>query len=290
MRNTFVPSSVIAIIAIAGVGQAAHAGWEAYRSGLVNAGPTPWQPAWPNYQYETFDVSSGSMSSGTLSQAVTTNADARATWYSFGYSGTNAQGQALTLGNSGLSSLSASVTVTGDLLQRVTGKEDAGYLMGDSLTSTTTGVAMAWYVMSQDSGGNWNIWLSNAANRLDLNGIRNGGASNFSVALDAANFQAFPGWPQGTETFAATVASAQYFGLLVTSSTASGMDFGGMKFDQTYNTTPGTGWNTFAIQRNGNYGAYSTGSSTISISNAVPAPGAIALLGVACLTARRRRH
>jgi MYXO-CTERM domain-containing protein len=119
--------------------------------------------------------------------------------------------------------------------------------------------------------------------------IRNAGASNFSVALDAANFEAFPGWPQGNESFAASVAGAQYFGLLVTTGTASGSDFSGMKFDQTVNTTPGTAWNTYAVSRNGNYGAYSTGSSTISISNAVPSPGAIALLGIAGFAGRRRR-
>lgn len=291
MRINVMKSSMLAVIVVAGVGQAANAGWDAYRSGLVNAGPdSNWQPAWPNYQYETFAVGNGSMTGGSLSQVVTTNADARATWYSFGYEGaTNAQGQALTLGNSGLTSLSASVTVTGDLLQRVTGKQNAGYLMGDSLTTSTDDVSMAWYVMSQDSEGNWNVWLSNAANRIDLNGIRNGGAASFSVVLDAANFQSFPGWPQGAASFAATVASAQYFGLLVTTSTASGADFVGMPINQIYNTTPGTGWNTYDIQRNGNYGAYSTGSSTITISNAVPSPGAIALLGIAGFAGRRRR-
>ena len=270
----------------------AGAGWDSYRSGLVNAGPdSNWQPAWPYYQYETFDVGNGSMTGGSLSQSVSTNADARATWYSFGYEGTNAQGQALTLGNSGLTSLSASVAVTGDALQRVTGKADAGYLMGDSLTTSTSGVSMAWYVMSQDSLGSWNIWLSNAANRIDLNAVRTGAASNnFSVALDASNFVTFPGYPQGSASFASTVASAQYFGLLVTSNTASGADFDGMKFNQIVNTTPGTAWNTYEIQRNGNYGAYSTGSSTITISNAVPAPGAIALLGIAGLAGGRRRR
>ena len=277
----------VAAVAVAGGVRTAEAGsWEAYKSGLVNAGPdSNWQPAWPYYKYESFANSAGSMSGGTLSQVVSTDANARAVWYSFGYE----SGSGQTLGNSGLTSLSASVTVSGDLLQRVTGREDAGYLMGDSLTSTTSDVSMAWYVMSQDSGGGWNIWLSNAANRIDLNLIRNAGASNFSVALDAANFEAFPGWPQGNESFAASVAGAQYFGLLVTTGTASGSDFSGMKFDQTVNTTPGTAWNTYAVQRNGNYGAYSTGSSTISISNAVPSPGAIALLGIAGFLGRRRR-
>jgi MYXO-CTERM domain-containing protein len=269
----------------------AGAGWDSYRSGLVNAGPdSNWQPNYPYYQYESFAFGNGSMTGGSLSQSVSTNADARATWYSFGYEGTNAQGQALTLGNSGLTSLSASVAVTGDALQRVTGTQPdgAGYLMGDSLTTSTSGVSMAWYVMSQDTLGGWNIWLSNAANRIDLNAVRIGGASNFSVALDALNFQSFPGYPQGSADFASTVASAQYFGLLVTSNTASGAAFDGMPLTQWVGN--GTGpWNPYAIQRNGNYGAYSTGSSTITISNAVPAPGAIAVLGLAGFASRRRR-
>ena len=258
----------------------AGAGWDSYRSELVNAG---------HYQYESFAFGNGSMTGGSLSQSVSTNADARATWYSFGYEGTNAQGQALTLGNSGLTSLSASVAVTGAALQRVTGTQDAGYLMGDSLTTSESGVSMAWYVMSQDTGGGWNIWLSNAANRIDLNAVRIAGASNFSVALNASNFQSFPGYPQGSADFASTVASAQYFGLLVTSNTASGAAFDGMPLTQWVGngTEP---WNPYAIQRNGNYGAYSTGSSTITISNAVPAPGAIALLGVAGLVGGRRRR
>lgn len=283
MHINAINSSMLAVAVVAGVGQAASAGWEAYRSGLVNAG---------GYYYEQFAVGNGAMAGGSLSQSVSTNADARATWYSFGYEGTNAQGQALTLGNSGLTSLSASITVTGDALQRVTGKQDAGYMLGDSLTSTTSGVSMAWYVMSQDSEGNWNIWLSNAANRIDLNGIRNGGATNFSVALDAGNFQSFPGWPQGTASFASTVANAQYFGLLVTTDTASGGDFAGMKFDQWVNSASNAAngiWSPVATQRNGNYGAYSTGSSTIEISNAVPTPGAIALLAIAGFAGRRRR-
>jgi hypothetical protein len=289
-------SGMLALVAVAGFSTTANAGWTAYRSGLVNAGPdSNWQPQYPYYQYEAFAVSNGSMSAGSLSQSVTTNADSRATWFSFGYEGTNAAGQALTLGNSGLTSLSASVSVSGDLLQRVTGKQSdgAGYMLGDSLTATTSGVSMAWYVMSQDSGGNWNIWLSNASNRLDLNGIRNGGATNFAVGLDAANFQAFPGYPQGTASFADTVANAQYFGLLVTTDTASGSAFDGHPITQWINSSANAAieyWNPYAVQRNGSYGAYSTGSSSISISNAVPAPGAIALLGIAGIAAGGRRR
>lgn len=295
MRNSnlFGVFSVAATVVALGVVQSAHANsWEAYRSGLVNAGPdSNWQPNYPYYQYEDFAVNNGSMSGGSLSQTVSTNADARATYYSFGYSGTNGSGQALTLGNSGLSSLSASVTVTGDELQRVTGRQSAGYLLGDSLTTTTSGVSMAWYVMGQDSGGNWNIWLSNS--RIDLNAIRNVGAANFSVSLAESNFQSFPGYPQGNASFADTVASAQYFGLLVTTSTASGADFNGHPITQWINTAGNASneiWNPYAVQRNGNYGAYSTGSSTITISNAVPAPGAAALLAIAgFLNAGRRR-
>lgn len=283
--------SAVAFIGVSGAGQTAYAGdWDAYRSGLVNAGPdSNWQPAWPYYRYETFAVGNGSMTGGSLSQTVTTDADARATWYSFGYSGTNGAGQALTLGNSGLASLSASVTVTGDALQRVTGtvQDGAGFNLGDSLASTTYGVRMAWYVMGE-VGGTWNVWLSNAANRIDLNGNLNAGAVTFSVALDAANFQSFPAWPQGTASFADTVASAKYFGLLVTNDTASGADFGGMPITQWVNVDPAA-WNPYAIQRNGNYGAFSTGTSTITISNAVPAPGAAALIGLAGFVGARRR-
>ena len=283
-RINVMKSSMLAAIVVAGVGQSASAGWEAYRSGLVNAG---------GWYYEQFAVGNGTMSGGSLSQSVSTNADARATWYSFGYEGTNDQGQALTLGNSGLTSLSESVTVTGDLLQRVTGKQDAGYMLGDSLTSSTSGVSMAWYVMSQDSGGSWNVWLSNAANRVDLNSIRNGGAANFSVTLDAGNFQAFPGWPQGNASFASTVANAQYFGLLVTTATASGADFEGMKFDQWVNSASNAAnevWAPTAFQRNGNYGAYSLGTTSIAISNAVPAPGVAALLALAGVVGGGRRR
>lgn len=291
ISNTLIIGAV-SVAALVGAVQSAQANeWSAYRSGLINAGPDAnWQPAWPYYKYEGFNFSTGSTSGGSISQTVSTNADARATWFSFGYTGTNSLGQAQTVGNSGLTSLSASVSVSGDLLRRVTGAQDAGYLMGDELTSTTSGVSLAWYVMSEDGSGNFNVWLSNAANRLDLNGIRNGGATSFNVALNAANFEAFPAFPQGTSDFATTVANAQYFGLLVTTATASGSDFSGMKFDQIFNTTPGTAWNTYAIQRNGNFGAYSEGSSTIEISNAVPAPGAFALLGAAGLFGGRRRR
>lgn len=275
--RTFV-SSVVAVsaLAVAGSAQVAHAGWEAYRSGLVNAGPdSNWQPAWPYYKYESFNVSNGAMIGGSLSQTVSTDYNARAVWYSFGY----AAGSGLTLGNSGLTSLSASVSVTGDALQRlIQDPNDANNVVG-----TAAGVSMAWYVMGQDS-----VWLSNAANRLDLNAIRDNGASTFSVALNAANFQSFPAWPQGSADFATTVAGAQSFGLLVTTADASGSAFSGMNITEWVDVDGGV-WNPYAIQRNGNYGAYSTGSSTITISNAVPAPGAIALLGVAGLMTRRRR-
>lgn len=292
--QTFVSMSA-AVAAVAVVGSASAGNWTAYRSGLVNAGPdSNWQPNYPYYKYENFAVSNGSMTGGTLSQTVTTDADQRATWYSFGYDSgdvVQALGNApATVGNLGLTSLSASVTVTGDALRRVTGTEPGfGSTGSDVLTSTTSGVSMAWYVMAE-VGGNWTIWLSNAANRLDLNGIRNSGASNFSVALNASNFEAFPAYPQGSLSFAQTLANAQYFGLLVTTATASGTDFDGMPITQWVNVNELPTWNPYAIQRNGSYGAFSDGSTTISIGNAIPAPGAIALLGTAGLLGFRRRR
>jgi hypothetical protein len=290
--QTFVSMSA-AVAAVAVVGSASAGNWTAYRSGLVNAGPdSNWQPNYPYYKYENFAVSNGSMTGGTLSQTVTTDADQRATWYSFGYDSgdvVQALGNApATVGNLGLSSLSASVTVAGDELRRITGAVSGGYQESEVLTSTASGVSMAWYVMAEVSGS-WNIWLSNSANRLDLNGIRNGAASNFSVALNAANFEAFPGFPQGSLTFAQTLANARYFGLLITTGSASGTDFNGMNLDQWMNVDNSV-WNPYAIQRNTNYGAYSTGSTTITIGNAIPAPGAIALLGAAGLLGSRRRR
>lgn len=273
----------VAAVAVAGGVRTAEAGtWEGYKSGLVDVVSDPsagW--TWPNYKYESFANSAGTMSGGTLSQTVSTDYNARAVWYSFGY----ASGSGLTLGNSGLTSLSADVTVTGDTLQRlIQDPVDANNVAG-----VTTDISMAWYVMSQDSGsGAWNIWLSNAANRIDLNAIRGLGASTFSVGINAANFQSFPGYPQGSADFASTVASAQYFGLLITTATASGLAFDGMNIVQWIDVDGGA-WNPYATQRNGNYGAYSAGSSTISISNAVPSPGAIALLGIAGFAGRRRR-
>lgn len=294
MRVLACLSMSASVAAVSVVGSASAGDWAAYRSGLVNAGPdSNWQPTWPYYQYESFGVSNGSMTGGTLAQTVSDDANQRAVWYSFGYdSGDVVQGLGnapATVGNLGLTSLSASVTVAGDLLQRVTGKQDAGYLMGDSLTTTTSGVSMAWYVQATVSGQS-TIWLSNAANRLNLNSIRNSGASTFSVTLDAANFQSFPAWPQGSLSFADTLANARYFGLLITSDSAAGSDFSGHPINQVYNTTPGTAWNVYDIQRNGSYGAYSTGSTTITIGNAIPAPGVIALLGTAGLLGSRRRR
>lgn len=285
MHINVMKSSMLAAIVVAGAGQAANAGWDAYRSGLVDVISDPnagW--TWPNYRYESFANAAGSMSGGSLSQTVTTNYDARAVWYSFGYSGTNGNGAALTLGNSGLTSLSADVSVTGSELQRlIQDPADPNNVVG-----TSSGVSMAWYIMQQDSGGNLNIWLSNAANRIDLNAVRGAGTTNFSVALNSANFDAFPGYPQGTPDFAAALAGAQSFGLLVTTSSASGSAFNGMNITQWIDVDGGS-WNPYATQRNGNYGAYSTGSSTITISNAVPSPGAFALLGIAGFISRRRR-
>lgn len=234
------------------------------------------------------------MTGGTLTQTVTTDADQRATWYSFGYDSgdvVQALGNApATVGNLGLTSLSASVTVSGNALRRVTGTEPGyGPTGSDVLTSTTSGVSMAWYVMAE-VGGNWTIWLSNAANRLDLNGIRNLGASNFSVALSASNFEAFPAYPQGSLSFAQTLANAQYFGMLVTTATASGSDFNYHPITQWVNVNELPTWNPYAIQRNGSYGAYSEGTTSITIGNAIPAPGAIALLGAAGLLGSRRRR
>jgi hypothetical protein len=275
MRFSLSMACVTAMAAVGGAVQMATANnGSAYSSGLVNAG---------GYFYESFGNFAGNGSGGVLSQTVTTNADARATYFSYGSAG-------FSLGASGLTSLSASVSVTGDELQRVTGKQDAGYLMGDSLTTSTSGVSLAWYVMYQDAGGSLNIWLSNAANRIDLNAVRAGGTTAFGVSLDAANFESFPAWPQGGASFGDALANAQYFGLLVTTSTASGADFAGMAFDQWINSTPGTAWNPYAVQRNGNYGAFSTGTSAITVSNVVPAPGAFALLGAAGLLGSRRRR
>jgi hypothetical protein len=277
--------SAVAAVAAGLAGSASAGDWAAYRSGLVNAG---------GYFYEGYDFLNGSMSGGTLSQTVTADPDQRAVWYSFGYDSgdvVQALGNApATVGNLGLTSLSASVTVSGSALQLVTGAiaNGSGPNGSDALTSTTTGVSMAWYVEAF-VGGQYSIWLSNAANRLDLNSILNGSATNFSVALNAANFQSFPAWPQGSLSFADTLANARSFGLLITTATASGADFTGMKFDQWVNANP-SGWTPYAIQRNGNYGAYSTGSTTITIGNAIPAPGAIALLGTAGLFGSRRRR
>ncbi|MBU3683913.1 MAG: hypothetical protein FGM39_07885 [Phycisphaerales bacterium] len=282
--------TVSAASAAVGLASSASAGdWEAYRSGLVNAG---------GWFYEGFAFSNGSMSGGTLTQTVTTNADQRAVWYSFGYDSgdvVQALGDApATVGNLGLTSLSASVTVTGSLLQRVTGVANGEWSEADPypsqvLTSSTSGVSMAWYVEAL-VGGQYTIWLSNAANRLDLNAIRNLGAANFSVALNAVNFEAFPAWPQGSLSFADTLANARSFGLLITSNSAAGSDFDGTPLEQWINTTPGTGWNPYAVQRNGSYGAFSEGTTSITIGNAIPAPGAIALLGTAGLLGSRRRR
>lgn len=55
-------------------------------------------------------------------------------------------------------------------------------------------------------------------------------------------------------------------------------------------TTPDS-WDLDSIQRNGNYGAYSTGSTTINMFNAaaVPGHGAAALVSAAVLIGARHR-
>ena len=277
IRN-LIGCGLVAVVSIVG---SAHAQWAGYRSGLVNVINDPgagW--TYPNYKYETFSQSAGNIGSGgVLSQTVTTNYDDRAVWFSYGYTGGS------NLGASGLASLSADVSVTGSALQRLIQDPSDG----NNVVGTTSGVSLAWYFMYQDGSGNYNVWLSNSANRLDLNAVLAGGSTNFSVALNAANFSPFPGYPQGGASFAQSVAGAQSFGLLITSATASGGDFDGMPITQ-WIDADGIGWDPYAIQRNGNYGAFSTGSTTIEIANAVPAPGALGLLGAMGLVGRRRRR
>lgn len=282
-RNALGVCSGVAAIVVAGAaGTVQAASWTTYTSGLVDAGPSPWQPSYPNYRYEDFAIVAGNYSSGTMSQTVGSNADARATWFS-----------AESTGNlSGYTKLTTSVSVTGDMLRRIDGVVANGGANGsDGLTSTVSGVSLAWYVMDL-TGGTPTVWISNAANRLDLNSILNGGSTTFEVALQASNFVGFDnGAPQGGLSFENTLASGQYFGLLVTTATASGTDFAGMNITQWINEDPG-GWNPYAQQRNSNYGAFSEGSTTINLFNAaaVPGHGVAALISAAGLLGSRRRR
>ena len=282
-RNALGVCGAVAAVAVAGAVQSASAAsWSTYNSGLVDAGPSPWNPTYPNYRYESFANLAANHASGTLSRTVSSNVDARATWFSAALAG----GGTL----AGYTSLTTSVSVTGDLLSRITGTVANGGPNGsDGLTSTTVGVSLAWYVMDL-TGGLPSIWISSA--RLDLNSINGLGATAFNVELDASNFVSFnSGGTQGGLSFDNTLASGQYFGLLITTATASGSDFSGMNITQWINEDTG-GWNPYAQQRNGNYGAYSAGTTTISLFNAaaVPGHGVAALISAAGLVGARRRR
>lgn len=86
MRFSLSMACVTAMVAVGGGVQVASAqNWAGYRSGLIDVVNDP-SAGWtyPNYKYETFGQFAGSMSGGSLAQTVTTNYDARATWFSFG--------------------------------------------------------------------------------------------------------------------------------------------------------------------------------------------------------------
>lgn len=278
--NGIARAAALTTMIVVGAAQTAQAGsWTTYNSGLVDVG-SPWTPSWPNYRYENFANAVGTSSSGTLSRAVSSNVDARATYFSSEVSGTL----------SGFTSLTTSVSVSGDQLRRITGTYPNGGPNGsDGLTSTTSGVSLAWYVMDL-TGGLPTVWISSA--RLDLNSINGLGPTTFNVGLDASNFVSFnSGGTQGGLSFDNTLASGQYFGLIITTNTASGNDFAGMKFDQWINEDT-SGWNPYAQQRNGNYGAYSEGTTTINLFSAaaVPGHGGVAALGATGLLGLRRRR
>lgn len=267
---------------VVGAAQTTQAGsWTTYNTGLVDVG-SPWTPSWPNYRYESFANAVGTSSSGTLSRTVSSNVDARATWFSSALAGSG------TL--SGYTSLTTSVSVSGDQLRQITGTYPNGGPNGsDGLTSTNVGVSLAWYVMDL-TGGLPSVWISSA--RLDLNSINGLGPITFNVGLDASNFVSFNGGgTQGGLSFDNTLASGQYFGLLITTATASGSDFSGMNITQWINENP-FGWTPYAQQRNGNYGAYSEGTTTINLfgAAAVPGHGGLAALGATGLLGLRRRR
>lgn len=292
-KNALGVCSAVAAVAVAGAVETASAGvWQTYRTGLVSGG-TDWQ-------YENFNDLAGTMSGGALAQTVTTNMDARAVWFAKEFAGTE------TL--AGYGALTTSIEVSGDALQRVI--RDPGDPNG--VTGTTSGVALAWY-MTYETGAGTSIFISKAANRLDLNSIRNGGAVTFTAELLASNFESFNnGGPQLGLSFEQTKANAQSFGLLITSANAAGAtDFTGTPLIQyNYTWVPGTWdyvwdgsqwvwtevvagyWDTDSIQRNGDYGAYSTGTTTINIFNAaaVPGHGVAALISAAGLVGARRRR
>lgn len=263
-------------------------GWSGYRSGLVDAGPTPWQPTYPNYRYEYYSAPAGSIwnssagnPAGSMSQTVNTNYDDRAVWFSYGFQGT-------TLGGAGYTSLSTDVQVTGSTLNRVIqDPTDANNVVG-----TASGVVARWYIMHQASDGGYNIWLANAASSFGLNGSRDTW-SNYSVNLVESNFIQFVSYPQSTvsTTFAQALANAQYIGLLIGSDTNNPLAFNGMNVTQWIDVDPSDGWNPYATQRNSNYGAYAaSGTATILFDNTVPAPGALALLSTLGLARSRRRR
>lgn len=122
------------------------------------------------------------------------------------------------VGQAGYGALTASIEISGDALQRVI--RDPGDPNG--VTGTTRGVALAWYMNYETEAGTSNFILK-AANRLDLNSIRNGRAFTFTAELLASSFESFNnGGPQLGLSFEDTKANAQSFGLLITSANASG--------------------------------------------------------------------
>lgn len=263
-------------------------GWSGYRSGLVDAGPTPWQPTYPNYRYEYYSAPAGPIWNssagnppGSMSQTVSTSYDDRAVWFSYGFQGT-------TLGGAGYTSLSTDVQVTGSTLNRVIqDPSDPNNVVG-----TASGVVARWYIEHVASDGGYNIWLANAANSFDLNSVRNTWSS-YSVNLLESNFIQFPGYPASTvsTTFAQALAGAQSIGLLIGSNTDNPLGFNGMNVTQWIDVDPSDGWNPYATQRNSNYGAYAaSGTATILFDNTVPAPSALALLSTLGLARGRRRR
>lgn len=138
------------------------------------------------------------------------------------------------------------------------------------------GNVYARWVISNQAGSNYNMFISNRAASINMNNLS--GWETHSVSLNEDNFIRWPNYDAGTQTFSQLLSNYDSLGLYIFSGT-----------DTISNINGGTG--TWGSENNAgrllHYGAYSKDSSdaTWGLDNfqAVPEPSTLLLMGFGLL-------